>query len=313
MKNIFIAAVYFATIPFCSFAEDYVKSEDLTPITIEQNNIRKDYNSLRGEVKVLKNKNSKTESRVSSLESLNEELMLKFDSLQKAYNTLANNQEADKSELTTIIGETKEKVKETGDVLTSRSLWTMCGFIVLLIALVTAVWTFLKKFKSGSSSINEIKKAQTSLEEAQKVMREKSVELDTKLLNLFEKQLKIIDNSKSTAGTVNSEPDHSLIIKLANEIAKIETNLSKMDKSVRGYRQLVQAKDKMINNVNAYGYEIISLIGQDYNDGMQYPARFVPDDSLEEGKRIITGMVKMQVNYKGKMIQAAEIVVNQNI
>lgn len=103
------------------------------------------------------------------------------------------------------------------------------------------------------------------------------------------------------------------MVKLADEIARIETNLSKMDKSVRGYKQLVQAKDRMINNVRANGYEIISLLGQEYNDGMQFQTRFVPDESLPEGKRIITGMIKMQVNYNGKMIQPAEIVVSQNI
>ena len=54
-------------------------------------------------------------------------------------------------------------------------------------------------------------------------------------------------------------------------------------------------------------------MGQDYNDGMQFEARFVPDETLEEGKRIITGMIKMQVNYNGKMIQPAQIVVSQNI
>ena len=69
----------------------------------------------------------------------------------------------------------------------------------------------------------------------------------------------------------------------------------------------------MINNVRANGYEIISLLGQEYNDGMQFQARFVPDESLPEGKRIITGMIKMQVNYNGKMIQPAQIVVSQNI
>lgn len=116
-----------------------------------------------------------------------------------------------------------------------------------------------------------------------------------------------------SANKATGEPDHSLVVKLADEIARIETNLSKMDKSVRGYKQLVQAKDRMINNVRANGYEIISLLGQEYNDGMQFQTRFVPDESLPEGKRIITGMIKMQVNYNGKMIQPAEIVVSQNI
>lgn len=313
MKKLLLTVVCFTTISFCSLAQEPVKSVDLTSVTTEQNNIKREFNSLRGEVSVLKNKNAKAESRISALESLNKDLSLKLDSLQKEYDNLANNQKADKSELSTIIGETNEKVLATEEILSSRTLWGLCGIISLIVALAAIVWAFLKKFKSGSTSISEIKKAQTSIEKAQQVMQEKSVELDTKLLNLFERQLEIIDNNRSTTELTNSEPDHSLVIKLANEIAKIETNLSKMDKSVKGYKQLVQAKDKMINNVTAYGYEIISLIGQDYNDGMQYPARFIPDDSLEEGKRIISGMVKMQVNYKGKMIQAAEIVVNQNI
>ena len=116
-----------------------------------------------------------------------------------------------------------------------------------------------------------------------------------------------------TRKTTVAYPELRFVVKLADEIARIETNLSKMDKSVRGYKQLVQAKDRMINNVRANGYEIISLLGQEYNDGMQFQTRFVPDESLPEGKRVITGMIKMQVNYNGKMIQPAEIVVSQNI
>ena len=46
---------------------------------------------------------------------------------------------------------------------------------------------------------------------------------------------------------------------------------------------------------------------------MPFEARFVPDENIEEGKRIITGITKLQVNYNGKMIQAASIVVSQNI
>lgn len=141
-------------------------------------------------------------------------------------------------------------------------------------------------------------------------MQEESVKLDNQLLAIVQKQL---DAYVPSANKTTGEPDHSLVVKLADEIARIETNLSKMDKSVRGYKQLVQAKDRMINNVCANGYEIISLLGQKYNDGMQFQTRFVPDESLPEGKRIITGMIKMQVNYNGKMIQPAEIVVSQNI
>ena len=50
-----------------------------------------------------------------------------------------------------------------------------------------------------------------------------------------------------------------------------------------------------------------------YKEGMNVTAIFVDDDSIEEGKQIITGIIKPQINYKGVMIQAAQITVSQNI
>lgn len=55
------------------------------------------------------------------------------------------------------------------------------------------------------------------------------------------------------------------------------------------------------------------MLGKPYNEGMRVVANFIPDDTLEEGKQIITGITKPQVNYNGKMIQSAEITVSQNI
>ena len=136
MKKLLLTVVCFTTISFCSLAQEPVKTVDLTSVTIEQNNIKREFNSLRGEVSVLKNKNAKAESRISALESLNKDLSLKLDSLQKEYDNLANNQKADKSELSTIIGETNEKVLATEEILSSRTLWGLCGIIALIIAIV---------------------------------------------------------------------------------------------------------------------------------------------------------------------------------
>lgn len=81
MKKLLLTVVCFTTISFCSLAQEPVKSVDLTSVTTEQNNIKREFNSLRGEVSVLKNKNAKAESRISALESLNKDLSLKLDSL----------------------------------------------------------------------------------------------------------------------------------------------------------------------------------------------------------------------------------------
>ena len=240
MKKLLLMVVCFTTISFCSLAQEPVKSVDLTSVTIEQNNIKREFNSLRGEVSVLKNKNAKAESRISALESLNKDLSLKLDSLQKEYDNLANDQKADKSELSTIIGETNEKVLATEQILSSRTLWGICGIIALIVALAATVWAFMKKIKSGSTSIDDVRKAQSSLEEAQEnirkaqeKMQEETIQLDNKLIEVLSKQ-----SVSAPTTTDDGEIDHSLTLKVADEIVKIEMNLSRMDESIKGYKQL---------------------------------------------------------------------------
>ena len=232
-----------------------------------------------------------------------------IDSLRATCSSLGVQLQQDGEQVTQKMEEVGRNLDSNKALLHQRSLWGIVIAIVLVGAVVGIAYWLARRVKRSSSSIEEIRKAQHAVEAAQQRMAEESVKLDNQLLQLVEKQLE----TTASGATGSGEPDHSLVVKLADEIARIETNLSKMDKSVRGYKQLVQAKDRMINNVRANGYEIISLIGQEYNDGMQFKARMVPDDTLPEGKRIITGMIKMLVNYNGKMIQPAEIVVSQNI
>ena len=110
---------------------------------------------------------------------------------------------------------------------------------------------------------------------------------------------------------VSTETDHSLALKVADEIVLL--NLSRMDASVKGYKQLAKAVERIKNNFQANGYEIIDMLGKPYNEGMKVVANFVPDETLKEGEQIITGVTKPQINYNGKMIQSAQITVSQNI
>ena len=260
------------------------------------------------ELRRLTEKLKEEECCLKDLKSENNIQSAVIDSLRNICNQLGKKQSVDNKSICRKIDETNSNVQENQKMLQSRTLWAGMVVLLLLVAIFGVAYRLVKRIKLGSTSIDEVRKAQEALQAAQTKMQEESVKLDNQLLAIVQKQL-----DASSASKLTGEPDHSLVVKLADEIARIETNLSKMDKSVRGYKQLVQAKDRMINNVRANGYEIISLLGQEYNDGMQFPTRFVPDESLPEGKRIITGMIKMQVNYNGKMIQPAEIVVSQNI
>ena len=55
------------------------------------------------------------------------------------------------------------------------------------------------------------------------------------------------------------------------------------------------------------------MIGKPYNEGMKVIASFVQDEDLNPGEQIISGIVKPQINHNGKMIQAAQVTVSQNI
>ena len=262
------------------------------------------------ELQKLTKKFKEYERKVQSVENINDKQNVVINSLLNACKQLEETQSADRKNVNGMIDKTNSNVQANQETLQSRTLMVCIISILLFVVVVVATWRLTKRIKLGTSTIGDVRKAQETLKAVQNKMQEESVKLDNQLLAIVQKQL---DALTSSTNKTTGEPDHSLVVKLADEIARIETNLSKMDKSVRGYKQLVQAKDRMINNVRANGYEIISLLGQEYNDGMQFQTRFVPDENLPEGKRIITGMIKMQVNYNGKMIQPAEIVVSQNI
>lgn len=309
-KILFIVTIIVA----CSLAAQGEKQEDgykhleskIEALSDSHNKLKRDMEEASRNVK-------RSQEKIDNLKQQNQALQLEVDSLKALTGNLASEQKSNNAMLNGKISETNKNLVSSQDAINNRTLWGVVVTLLVIISLFAVAWIILKRVKSGKLSmentIDNVRKTQEKLQSAQEKLQEDSIKLDNELLQIADKQLSVA----SAKGNAKAEPDHSLVIKLAQEIARIETNLSKMDKSVRGYKQLVQAKDRMINNVKAYGYEIISLIGQDYNDGMQFQTRFVPDESLPEGKRVITGMIKMQVNYNGKMIQPAEIVVSQNI
>lgn len=102
------------------------------------------------------------------------------------------------------------------------------------------------------------------------------------------------------------------VLSIAGEIARMENNLHHMEE-VPGRKQVMKALERMKGAFQAEDYTIVPLLGHPYVDGMNAKAVFVPDESLEEGASVIQSVQKPQVNYRGKMIQAASITVGQNI
>lgn len=245
---------------------------------------------------------------IRSSTSIQKQQALLVDSLKQ---TILNTQ-INLSELSNKLGiditSTQKQITDNTNRLNanikSKTTWgiIIVTFIILLIATIYLI--LHKRVQKGKSAIDKIK-------DTQKSIQEESLKLDGKLVGLLNQQLNVQANISSNES--NTQIDHSLALKVADEIVRIEMNLSRMDSSIKGHKQLSKAVERIKNNFLANGYEMVDMLGKPYNDGMKVVANFVSDENLKDGEQIITGIIKPQVNYNGRMIQAAQITVSQNI
>lgn len=245
---------------------------------------------------------------INELKTENSRCKLVIDSLTTKCEQLENMQSNDRKTMNDKISVTNSNVSENQTILQNRTLFGGLVAIVIVASVIIIFYRLLRRIKSGNSSIDDVRKAQEALQSAQLKMQEESVKLDDKLLELIDRQM-----SNSPKMVNDDKPDHSLALKVADEIVRIELNMSRMDSSIKGYKQLAKAVERIKDNFKANGYEIVDMLGKPYNEGMKVTANFVADEDLEEGKQIITGITKPQINYNGQMIQAAQITVSQNI
>ena len=270
--------------------------------------LQKKLKSCESVLNKLKDKQRSNELKVTTLLRAYDQQRIEIDCLRNVCRQLEETQSADRKSMNGKINATNTNVQSNQDTLHSRTLWGGGLSLAFFVAIIVVAYKLGKRINSGTATIADVRKAQEALQAAQTKMQEESVKLDDKLLDLFNRQLA---NSSKVAG--NDKPDHSLALKVADEVARIELNMSRMDSSIRGYKQLSKAVGRIKDNFNANGYEIVDMLGKPYNEGMKVIAEFVLNEDLEEGQQIITGITKPQVNYNGIMIQAARITVSQNI
>ena len=283
---------------------DKIKSLEEKCAILQDNQVKAENDLLK-----LTEEQGESERKIELLKKDNKAQQLAIDSLRNTCSILEKAQTADRKDINGKIDATDNNVRVNQDMLQSRTLWGIMIIIILLALVTTGSYLLAKRIKSGDTSIDEVRKAQEALEVAQQKMQEESIKLDNQMLAIAQKQLE----SKPTTSVGTAAPDHSLALKVADEVARIELNMSRMDSSIKGYKQLSKAVERIKDNFNANGYEIVDMLGKPYNEGMKVIAEFVLNEDLEEGQQIITGITKPQVNYNGIMIQAARITVSQNI
>lgn len=305
-KIIIICAILFTgTLPanYCQ-AEQMTNIEEQVETLVamqhsvknEIRNIEQDVNSIKDSIQLLRSHHIYSQHALDSLAFVTKAM----DSVQLTNKRVFNQQ----------IETVNNNVTSSKNDITNRTIWGEVFVVLILILICGLVWLFIRKMREGNSTIDEVRKAQELLQNAQTKLQEDSIKLDNKLLEIAQRQL---NDEKKQPVVANAAPDHSLALKVADEIARIEMNMSRMDPAVKGFKQLKKAVERMKDNFKANGYEIADMLGRPYNEGMRVNPDFVIDETLQPGERIITGVTKPQVLYNGELIQKATIKVSQNI
>ena len=297
-------------IPFLAFGFQYSNAQDSLEWTKEVYKILQEKQfKTDSDVSHLKREINAVSVKLQTLSKDNQALRTSVDSLRMDLEHLSKVQETDSKVASRKIGEAQESIITNQTVIENRTLYGGLMFIVLVVIIALVICWLIGRIRRGNSSLDEIRKAQDALRNAQAKMQEESIKLDNKLLEVTEQQMKA---ASVTANNNAASIDHSLALKVADEIVRIELNSSRMDPSIKGYKQLAKAVQRIKDNFQANGYEIVDMLGKPYVAGMKAAVTFVIDGNLPKGEQIIAKVIKPQINYQQQMIQAAQIEVSQS-
>lgn len=288
------------------FAQQQPDSTLIKEIPILKNNVFQQRQEINALTKKLKNQQAVVDKQSQNIESLN----VSIDSLSQIIFVNKRNIETNSNQLGTEIEKvsttTNSKISELDNSLDNNRLYWIIATLITLLLGGLLYWLLGKRIASSKTDV------ETQIRNTKTALVEESVKLDNKLLEVLETQLKLKqEESKVQPGISNEKTDHSLALKVADEIVRMQKNLIQMDEKTKGLKQLNSSVQRIQDNFAANGYELVEMLGKDYNEGMKATVNFVQDEDFEDGKRIITRIIKPQVNYKGEMIQTAQIEVTE--
>ena len=295
MKKILLIT-YLTFYSLCSSAQS---------VTLE--NLEKEIKPLNEKVRLIQIEKNKLEVEVFKLNN-------KLQNFNKIIEKLIKQTDSNTSSISQKTDELGIKIKETGDrndgeitkvseLLGKNSLYGIIAILSTILLSAFIYWILNKKQLSNKSDfVDQLSKTKSSIEES--LINEFS-----KQTLLMDTQLHLIEQQKiNIPNTTNIEPDHSLALKLANQINVMENNLNRMDQNVKGLKTLRKSISTLKDNLIANGYEMPELLGKPFNDKMKViVTSTVPDENFEKDSEIITKVLIPQVNYNDKMIQTAQI------
>ena len=274
---------------------------------VTQEDLEKEIKPLAQMVNSLQSENSKLKSEIRTLNSKLSNAYKSIDSLRTKTQDNSNAITQTSNQLGIQIKETGDKnegkITEVSESLSKKSLYGIIGVLSAILLSGLLYWLLSKRQQTDKTDfIDQLSKTKSSIEESLVKEFGKQTELMDSLLHLIELQKTTLE------ATPNTEPDHSLALKVASEINLIERNINLMDSKTKGLKQLQASVGKLKDNLSANGYEMPELLGKQFHQGMKViVTSSIPDENLEKDSEIISKVLIPQVNYNDKMIQTAQI------
>lgn len=254
----------------------------------------------------LSNQVSTANSNIKKLEDRLESTVDSIDALTKALMITNENMIAMSSRFEKQIRQVVDKSNSDYSVLskkisTTNRYWIIAIVGILLIPAILFGWLSGRLTGVKTELSDQIKKSSESI-------REEIMKLDNQVFWSLDFQKKL-SKTESEPGDL-SIIDHSLVLKVADEIIRIQKNLSNLDQETKGVKQLEFAVERIQDNFKENGYEIVELLNKPYDQAMKLSAKFRPDSTLRKGEQVITRIIKPQVNFNNDIIQEAQVEVS---
>ena len=281
--------------------------------------IQKTVEKQKQEIEGLTSKVNNQQTTINQQRNAINEITTKATRLESTVESLSNLIETNRSNINKIADDLGTKIQKTGeqaetriselgdDVEKNRLYWIIATLVTLLLGAL--MYLLLgKRIKSSQTDV------ETQIRNTKKSLEEESLKLDNKLIEVLETQLKVQqEESKNQPIATNEKADHSLALKVADEIVRMQKNISRMDTDIKGLKPLEKGIERIQANFAANGYEMVNLLNNEYDERMNIDViNFVEDDTLESGKKIISKIIKPQINFNGILIQRAQVEVSQN-
>ncbi|WP_257222009.1 MULTISPECIES: hypothetical protein [unclassified Acinetobacter] len=278
--------------------------ENLNKQALEQiNQIKAE--SLKQQKALISKITEQDEQHQLQIKTLNDDLKILETKLQDSIK--AHTQTVEK--LNQLNKTTADTAATINDSIATRTIAALIG-LFLALALIAASYFLLRKRQNQSSEdlSSQVKLALDNVRQTEENIVKSDIQLADRLHEVL---IQLKEQAKVTPMVQqNSEPDHSLPLKLADEIHRMRKRLAALPEDTKGLKPLSKSLERLEDELSEQGYEIIDHTGAEYIENMSIKAQVIPSDELENGQSIITKVIVPQVNFNGVMIRMADVEVS---